>query len=188
MVYRLTSIDPEPHVLRPILTAAAAILLTTSSLAAQRPQTRSGFWFQGGLGAGSVGCDECDERTNGGAAVIALGGTLSDHFLLGGSLHGWARSEDGATLSVTAITAATHIYPWARGGFFINAGVGFGTTRLEFDIFSIEEDGAAGVLGLGYDIRLGRNVSLTPFGNVYSIKYDEGSLNVTQVGLAVTVH
>lgn len=174
--------------LRRGLMLSALMLCVSAALAAQRPQTRSGFWFQGGLGAGSVGCEDCDERTNGGAAVIALGGTLSEHFLLGGSLHGWARSEDGATLSVTALTVATHIYPWARGGFFINAGVGFGTTRLEFDVFSVEEDGAAGVLGLGYDIRLGRNVSLTPFGNVYSIKYDEGSLNVTQVGLAVTVH
>jgi hypothetical protein len=171
------------------LTAALTLsLLITSGLAAQRPQTRSGFWFHGGLGVGSVGCEDCGERTNGGAAVIALGGTLSDHFLLGGSIHGWARSEDGATLSVTAVTLATHIYPWANGGFFINAGVGGGTTRLDFGDFIIEEDGTAGVLGLGYDIRIGSNVSLTPFGNLYSIKYDEGSLNVGQVGLAITVH
>jgi hypothetical protein len=174
--------------LRRLTAALTLALLITSGLAAQRPQTRSGFWFHGGLGVGSVGCEDCDERTSGGAGVIALGGTLSDHFLLGGSFNGWARSEDDATLSVATVTVATHIYPWANGGFFITAGVGGGTTRLDFGQFSIEEDGAAGLLGLGYDIRIGNNVSLTPFGNVYTIKYDEGTLNVGQLGLAITVH
>lgn len=173
---------------RRLAALALLVLATTASLAAQRPQSRAGFWFHGGIGGGSLGCENCGDRTSGAAAVIALGGTLSRHVLLGGSTHAWARSENGATLTVTAAMAAAHIYPWANGGFHFDVGVGGGTTRLDFDVFVIEEDGAAGLLGLGYDIRIGNNVSLTPFANIYSIKYDNGSLNVGQVGLGITVH
>lgn len=174
--------------LRRLIAVSTLAMALTTSVAAQRPQTRSGFWFQGGLGGGSVGCDDCGDRTSGGTAVIALGGTLSRHVLLGASMHGWARSEDGVTLSVTAITAAAHIYPWANAGFFFNVGVGTGSTRLEFDPFTIEEDGPSFVAGIGYDIRIGRNVSLTPFTNGYGINYDEGTINVAQLGLSITVH
>ena len=174
--------------LRRVLAVLSLSLVVMSGLEAQRPQTRSGFWFQGGLGGGSAGCEDCGDRTSGGTAVIALGGTLSRHVLLGASIHGWARSEDNATLSVSARTAAAHIYPWSRAGFFFNVGVGAGSTQLEFGPFTVEEDGPAFVAGIGYDIRIGRNVSLTPFTNGYGINYDEGTINAAQLGLSITVH
>lgn len=45
---------------------------------AQHPQTRSGFWFSGGLGYGFLGCDGCEGREGGLSGGLASGGTLSD--------------------------------------------------------------------------------------------------------------
>ena len=43
--------------------ASAPLFSTTEqSGSTARPQSRGGFWFSGGLGVGSLGCEECDER------------------------------------------------------------------------------------------------------------------------------
>ena len=47
---------------RRLLFIALVALLVPSLLTAQRPQTRQGFWFNGGLGWGSAGCDGCGRR------------------------------------------------------------------------------------------------------------------------------
>ena len=48
--------------------------------------------------------------------------------------------------------------------------------------------GLGGVLGLGYDFRVGRNLSLTPFWNGYAVQSGDVDANVGQLGLSVTVH
>jgi hypothetical protein len=50
--------------------------------------------------------------------------------------------------------------------------------------------GYAGLAGLGYDLRVGNNASLTPFLNGFYINGDENlvSINVVQFGVGVTVH
>src|SRR5258705_5518637 len=45
--------------------------------AQKHAQTRKGFWFNGGLGYGSLGCDGCGGRTGSVSGTLALGGTLS---------------------------------------------------------------------------------------------------------------
>ena len=47
---------------------------------------------------------------------------------------------------------------------------------------------AAALVGLGYDFRIGTNVSLTPFVNGYAMKNDNTDANVGQIGLGLTVH
>src|SRR5882724_7100172 len=48
--------------------------------------------------------------------------------------------------------------------------------------------GVAALLGLGYDIRVGRAVSLTPYWNGFALSYSGGDANVGQIGLGITVH
>ena len=77
----------------------ALILLIATALSAppllaqSRPNTRQGFWFNVGLGAGSLGCDDCDTRTNGLSGQLSLGGTISPRFLLGASSNGWTKRK-----------------------------------------------------------------------------------------------
>lgn len=164
-----------------------ATLLLTSSAAAQ--QTRQGFWFNIGLGYGSLGCDDCDDRTGGASGGLSLGGTLGAHWLLGVGFAGWSKEEDGATLRVGTVDARLRFYPSAAGGFFLTGGLGYGQIHAEVDGFgSRTQNGGSLLLGLGYDARIGKNVSLTPFWNGFAVKTDDSDANVGQIGLGITVH
>jgi len=158
----------------------------------QTAQARDGFWAQVGFGVGSLGCDECDDRQGGGSGAISLGGTLSERWLLGGSINGWSKSEGGATLTVATVTALARFYPSTASGFFLQGGLGYGTVEVtgEGSGFTVVvgQSGAGVVLGLGWDLRVGDNISLTPFLNSYAVTTDDTDANVVQGGLAITFH
>lgn len=183
------------HAVRPTLfiasVLAAALAMLAPPLAAQEAntQTRQGFWFNAGLGGGSLGCDECDTRTNGISGQIALGGTINERLLLGVSSNGWSKSEDGATLTMGSLTAAAHFYPSATGGFYLTGGLGVASLDLGVSGFgSASSTGIAALLGLGYDFRIGKNVSLSPFWNGIGGNFDEGDANFGQIGVGFTWH
>lgn len=156
---------------------------------AQHPQTRSGFWFNGGLGYGSLGCDGCDGRTGGVSGGISLGGTLSPKVLIGVGTTGWTKEEFGSRLTVGTLDARMRFYPSSTGGFFLTGGVGIGSIHASVSGFgSATETGVGLILGLGYDIRIGGNVSLTPFWNGYAVRSGDADANVGQLGLSITVH
>ncbi|HET9984512.1 MAG TPA: hypothetical protein VFQ38_13020 [Longimicrobiales bacterium] len=176
------------HLLR-YAAVLAALVMFPGYLAAQKPQTREGFWFSGGLGYGSLGCQDCDSREGGLSGGLSLGGTLSDRVLLGVGTTGWTKSEDGATLTAGTLAATIRFYPSSTGGFFLLGGLGFGTVNLKVSgLGSDSQTGAGAVLGLGYDIRVGRMVSLTPYWNGVGISYSGGDANFGQLGVAVTLH
>jgi hypothetical protein len=177
--------------LRPLAGFIAVLLLLPAALHAQgHPQTRQGFWFNVGLGYGSLGCDDCnDEREGGFSGGFALGGTVGKNWLLGVGGAGWNKDEENGSLQVGTLDFRARFYPSATGGFFLTGGIGFGSIRIEIDgLGDHTENGAALLLGLGYDFRIGKNVSLTPFGNVFGVKNDDADANVAQIGLGVTVH
>lgn len=172
-----------------VVAAALFALAPLGTAAAQHPQTRDGFWFNVGLGFGSLGCENCGDRVNGLTGQLSLGGTVSDHLYLGVGTNGWTKSEDGVTLSVGTLTALVRVYPSATGGFFLTGGLGLGSVDLDVSGLGSDSETGVGVLiGLGYDIRVGSNVSLTPFWNGYAVNHDSGDANVGQLGLSVTLH
>jgi hypothetical protein len=175
----------------PMLLAGLALGFTLAAVPAhaQHPHTRSGFWFSGGLGYGSLGCDGCDGREGGLSGGISLGGTLSQKVLIGIGTSGWTKEQFGARLTVGTLDARIRFYPSATGGFFLTGGVGIGSIHASFTGLGSETETGFGVLlGLGYDIRVGTNVSLTPFWNGYAVRSDNADANVGQIGLSVTVH
>lgn len=172
-----------------ILLCLTALTLITGSLSAQNPQTRKGFWFNAGFGWGSLGCDNCGDRTGGLSGGLSLGGALSQKFLLGVGTSGWTKEENGARLTVGTLDARIRFYPSATGGFFLTAGLGFGRISASASGFgTVSESGAGALLGLGYDFRVGKNVSLTPYWNGFAVKTENGDANVGQIGLGITVH
>src|SRR2546426_12484988 len=109
---------------------ALALAVITACLAGgafaqhpQQPPLRHGFWFNGGLGYGSLGCQNCGSREGALSGNLSLGGTLSQKVLLGVSTNGWTKSQSGSTLTVGTLTAAIRFYPAATGGLFLNRGV-----------------------------------------------------------------
>jgi hypothetical protein len=169
--------------------ALVVACLVPSLLTAQgHPQTRAGFWFGAGLGVGSAGCDGCDGRETGLSGTLSLGGTLSPQWLLGAGTGGWTKTVDNETLTVGVLTAMVRFYPSATGGFFLLGGLGLGSVTAESGGVSQTETGGGAMIGLGYDFRVGANVSLTPYWNAFVASNDIIDFNVAQLGLSVTLH
>src|SRR3989440_7112057 len=145
--------------IRPSLALAAITACLVGGALAQQPRQpllRHGFWFSGGLGYGSLGCQDCDGRTGALSGNISLGGTLSQKLLLGVSTNGWTKSDSGSSLTVAALTAAVRFYPSTTGGFFLTGGLGPGPRRPGTSGFGgATQTGGAFALGPGADTPLG---------------------------------
>ena len=170
------------------LVAVIASVAVVGTAQAQNAQVRQGFWFSGGLGMGSLGCDNCGSRESGLSGGLSLGGTLNQHWLVGVGTAGWSKNEQGATLTVATLDARVRWYPSATGGFFVTGGVGYGSVTGSAGGFSATENGVGAIMGLGYDYRIARNTSITPYWNGFAMKNDQTDANVGQIGLAITLH
>lgn len=174
------------------LSALLTALLATTAFA-QQSQAREGFWIGGGMGYGSMGmsCEGCGDidREGGASGYFKLGGTLRPNILLGVEGNAWRKSEGTLTLTMGNFSGAAYWYPMVTSGLFIKGGVGYSTLRLDDDTVGDASDSGFGLLaGLGYDVRVGRNLSITPVANWFRGGFDGGSANVLQLGLGVTSH
>ena len=161
----------------------------TPTNAGPHPQTREGFWFNGGLGFGSAGCQNCLGRVGGGSGGLSLGGTVSKRVLLGVGTSGWYRSVDGATVTGGTLDGRVRVYPVVKSGFFLTGGLGLGHISVSLaGVGGATEYGVGALFGLGWDIRVSRNVSLTPFYNGFAVQTANADGNVDQIGLGVTLH
>ena len=168
----------------------ALALATTAN--AQHAQTRQGFWFGGGLGYGSLGtsCDGCAsvDREGGLSGYAKLGGTLRQNILLGVELNGWTKDEGPATVTMGNLSGAAYWYPMPAQGLFLKAGAGYSNLRVDDGSVSASDGGFGLLGGLGYDIRAGRNLSITPVANWFRGSFTNGSADVLQFGVGVTAH
>jgi hypothetical protein len=180
------------RVFRQLLIGAIAVsagFVSGAQLSAQsKPQVREGFWITVGAGGGTFGCDDCDDREGGATAQIALGGTLSQRLQLGASINAWSKEEDGVTFTQSGVMALVKFYPSATGGFFVQAGLGIGRLEASSGRITVSEDGGSAILGLGYDWRVARNFSITPFLNGVAGSFDGNGANFNQLGISLTWH
>jgi hypothetical protein len=170
----------------PALALLLSALVSAPAAAQSHPQTREGFWLSFGLGFGSLGCDECDERQGGTNGYLRMGGTLSQKLLIGGEVNAWTKSEDGATLTVSNFGPVLYFYPNPSGGLFFKGGLGLATISIDLGAFDVDENGVGLTLGMGFDARVGRNFALTPYFDILTSSYDGGSLNQVAFGLGFT--
>lgn len=151
------------------------LITTASALAGQERPAHSGFWLSGGLGVGLNDDGPGDDA--GGAGYIRLGGTPSERILLGGEFIGMSRDVRGTQVSNGNATFTALYYPAAPGGLFAKAGVGFAslvvTDELLGGTFTTDEQGFGITLGAGYDMRIGRNLYLTPNVDVLLQTFDD---------------
>ena len=113
---------------------------------------------------------------------------LGAAILIGGELNGWARSENDVTLSFGTAGPVIYFYPSATGGFYLKGGAGLASLELDIGSFSGNTTGFGVVLGLGFDGRVGRNFSLTPFLDFVGGDFDDGNINTVHLGLGFTFH
>ena len=107
-------------------------------------------------------------------------------------------------MTIGFLTAVAQWYPAPASGFFLKGGVGLGTASDEatlpgFGSVKLESTGFAYHVGTGYDIRLARNFSISPYvgylatlganAKVNGASADEKlNVNVLQFGLGFTWH
>lgn len=167
--------------------------------------TRQGFWWGAGAGTAwnQLNCDICsDSRRNGFNLTGKLGGTVSQNLLLGAEGTGWYSSDDPVTELFGGLSAIAQWYPSAVGAFYFKAGFGLTTYRASD---SLDEDqtftsSAMGPqLGVGYDFRVSRSLSITPYSSVMFAAFgnlrlngdeisDNASFTLIQIGLGLTWH
>jgi hypothetical protein len=171
---------------------------------ARRINARHGLWFDVGFGGGSAGveCPSCgSDRISGASGYFRLGGTLSRHILVGAETNGWLHSEGGVDETIGFGSIVVLWYPSATGALYLKVGLGGMTYRADdgFDEFTATAPCAS--IGIGYEFRVCRIVSLVPFANSLvsssvrlrfdgvPIATDEDiSINLFQFGLGVTFH
>lgn len=172
---------------------AAALVVLPQDAEAQRPQTREGFYIGFGLGGGSFGCSDCTSREGSVTGQLRLGGALNQQLLLGVESAAWTKEEGGARLTHGNVSAVAQFYPSATNGFYVSGGVG--VSRLEAQASSggvtatVTESGLGFTAGMGYDVRVGNNFSVSPYGLFGWGDFELfGSANTFQFGVGVTWH
>ena len=180
------------------------VLLFATPVQSQYAQTHKGIYATFGLGYGlaTINCDQCVDsgRTGDLTGFFGVGGALAQSFLLGFEAAGWSKVTDGNdNRSLGAANAVATWYPSTREGFFIKAGLGLGWVYGDQElsdgrIESLSQTGISYVAGLGYDMRIQRNTSVTAIVNFYGgnvgdvLSVNNLSFNVLQFMAAVTFH
>jgi hypothetical protein len=186
--------------------ALGAVWLLASSASAGHPQDRQGFWIGlgGGYGSADASCDDCEggEREGSFTGFVKLGGTLNERVLLGVETNLWMKEEEDVTLTLGSFTGTVTFYPQASSGFFLKAGFGASYVDTDFNLgtlsVTVSKTGWGVLAGIGYDLRVGRNVSLTPSVNYYygqpgDLAFDGEELlnwkqNVVSFEIGITFH
>jgi hypothetical protein len=189
-----------------ILAGSLLAVGTARDAAAQHPQNRHGFWFGLGVGLGSLSwtCDACPNLAaeSGPSGYLKVGLTMTPQVLFGLELNGWRGDVAGTMATNVNGSFVSYVYLKPTGGFFLKGGMGVslyhedGPERFQSDTLSTSGFGLTA--GLGYDWRVGSNISLTPVGNFmfgsmghirHSGHFYPGVQQSTlQLALGVTVH
>lgn len=165
-----------------------AVLLGHNPLAAQSA-AREGFFIGFGFGGGG-GEVTGNAEAEGGTGWLTLGGTVSPKVRLAADFNGLVVDE-ADRLDLGTSTLSVLFYPSASGNFFLKGGVGAATVAMRVPGPDGAGIGYGTVLGAGYDLRVGRRISITPQFTVFGgrtgdIEDDDGNAiaNDVEFGLA----
>ena len=140
---------------------------------------RGGFWLGFGLGAGG---ESYDFQPGAGYSEVLyrptislrLGGTVSQQLRLGGEVLSWINENGPAVESLSSALFVAQFYPMASTGLYLKGGLGIGRNAVDFEDGSGTGDtGFAGLVGAGYELRLGRRVHLNPVIDFVGHRYSD---------------
>jgi hypothetical protein len=140
--------------------------------------SRRGFWFGLGLGAGGESNDFIagtgySDLFYQPTITLRAGGTVGPHLRLGGEILSWINEEANAVESLSSALIVAQFYPIKAAGLYLKGGLGIGRNAVEFDDgFNVGDTGIAGLVGAGYEVRLGRHIYLNPAVDLVGHTYD----------------
>ncbi|MGH7510742.1 MAG: hypothetical protein ACREMZ_14900 [Gemmatimonadales bacterium] len=170
------------------VTVLLSILLFPATAAAQQAPPglvevsradRRGFWLGLGLGAGG---ESYDLRTGAGYSSVLyrptislrLGGTVSQRLRLGGEILSWINEDGPVVESLSSALFVAQFYPLSSLGLYLKGGLGIGRNAVDFDYgYDVADTGFAGLIGAGYELRLGRRFFLNPVVDVVGHTYSD---------------
>ena len=129
-------------------------------------------------------------------------GAVNEHVLLGVEANAWTKEQDGVTVTLGSLAGTVTLYPQASSGFFLKGGVGLSYLDTGFRegslLLSASKTGWGVLAGIGYDLRVGRNISITPcayfyYGQPGDLTFEGETIaawkqNVFDVGIGITFH
>ena len=139
---------------------------------------RHGFWFGLGLGAGGESFDLQDGAGYSNAfykptVSLQAGGTLGQNWRLGGEVLSWIHERAHAVESLSSLMFVAQYYPIRAAGLYLKGGLGVGRNAVDFDDgVNVGDTGLAGLVGAGYELRLGRRFYLNPVVDLVGHRYD----------------
>jgi hypothetical protein len=183
--------------------SAALVMLSASASAQGSAQIRDGFTVSFGLGGGSaaLSCPGCGStpRETGVSGYLRLGGAISPSIVIAGESNGWSKTVNGVDSQMGTLAGVVQWYPSVTNGFYVKGGLGLSAYSESDATGKAEAVGLGYQTGVGYDLRLARNFSLTPYVNFLGmansdVKFNGSSLNQkigttnVQYGLGFTWH
>jgi len=178
---------------RAALMAGLLALVTTSAEAQRRglvkvPQgDRGGFWASIG---GAVGFESLDlqgdldgngqplgysDRLAKPVIQAKLGGTVNQNLRLGVEIFSWLNSNNGLSERTGHFAGIAQVYPARAAGFFFKGAAGVAFSTVQLDAFASTTDlGFSYGGGVGYEVRVGRNLYLVPTADFYQTSNSSG--------------
>ena len=169
-----------------VLPLAMGAALAPAARAASHPHDRNGFMIGFGVGGGSMGIENGDEREGSGTGNFRIGWAVRPDLLLAFEGNGWTKTFDGTvgdlTWTFSTGTASLTWFPGAAGG-YLRGGVGAGVATADFETGNVtisdDETGLGLAACAGYEWRLTRKFALGPEVNFFWMDLDElGSANM----------
>lgn len=171
---------------RGITAAITLLLLALGSASAQdaprglslvREGGRAGFWGGFSLGAGGEAFDLRDgagysEELYRPTVSLRLGGTVNPNLRLGGEVLAWINERGNTTESLSSLLFVGQFFPVATSGLYLKGGLGLGRNAVDFhEGGGVGDTGFAGLLGAGWEIRMGRRWYLNPVVDLVEHRY-----------------
>lgn len=163
--------------MRLILAAVALVILGSGGAAAQRRSRphRSGLWGELSSGTGHVriACSGCNDvvTANGATSFVRIGGTVSDHVVIGFEAfslldRGLGFFSQDTTTAETATAAIVVLWFPGRHGLFFKGGAGAAGGQFILPSGPTEADTSNGAgigltFGLGWDWSISRKFAIT---------------------------
>lgn len=173
------------------LVLAGSLSTTALAQSTSLPQNREGFGISFGLGGGSAGaeCDFCtSDRTTALSGYLRLGGHVNRQLFVGFESNGWTDSELDIDTTLGFYNAVVQFYPNPDQGLYLKGGLGLAMYQETDGIDEVTSSALGFSAGIGYDFRVGRNFSLTPYANFLMSTKGELALNDESTGLNVSAN
>jgi hypothetical protein len=171
------------------LAVAGAVLLAPSMLSAQSVPVRDGFTFSFGLGGGSAALSVPDAgstpRETGLSGYLRFGGAMSQNLILAAETNGWTKTIDGVDTRIGALSGIAQWYPSATNGFYVKGGLGLSAYTEDNGTDKASAVGFGYQVGTGYDFRITRNMSLTPYVNYLGMTNSDVKISGTSAGTKI---